>query len=618
MAAPHLNPTVRPRPPKGPARYRLARRFPLPHPPSASVRTNDSDGDALSATVATGPSHGQLQLNKDGSFTYTPTAGYAGADSFTYKATDGVQTSTATVSLTISDGGILSPQPDSYSILHDQVLSVDADTGVLANDSDSDGDGLTANLVSGSGPSYGTLQFNDDGSFTYTPSAGYVGSDSFQYTASDGVSTSASTTVSLSVTDNAPVAINHSYSIPQNTTENVTAAAGLLNAASDADDDALTASAATQPSHGNATVNSDGSFTYTPNSGYTGTDSFQYAVDDGAESTDATVTLNVHAGDTAPVANADRYSMVHDQVLNPDASTGVLANDTDADGDPLTASLVSGPANGTLTLNPDGSFTYTPKAAWIGTDSFQYTASDGQLTSNPATVTLTVSDPNAPVANPDNYSVASNTQLVTVGFDTAQAAPGVLANDSDADGDQLTASLASGPSNGTLTLNSDGTFTYTPTSSFIGTDSFTYTASDGILTSSPAKVTIQVIAPPSAINDSYQVQRDETLNVDSSTGVLANDTIANGDPLTANLVSDVSNGTLALDSDGSFTYTPNPGFVGTDSFTYTANDGLIVSNTATVTLTIAGTDVAPVADDANYSVVHDRVLTTTGVDGRAS
>jgi VCBS repeat-containing protein len=237
------------------------------------------------------------------------------------------------------------------------------------------------------------------------------------------------------------------------------------------------------------------------------------------------------------------------------------------------------------------------------------------LTSNPATVTITVSDSNAPVANPDTYTVQCNTQLVTVDFDTAQASPGVLANDSDADGDQLTASLASGPSDGTLTLNSDGTFTYTPNSGFTGTDSFTYTAGDGILISSLAPVTIQVIAAPSAANDSYQVRRDETLTVDSSTGVLANDTDTSGDPLTANLVSDVSHGTLALDSDGSFTYTPNPGFVGTDTFTYTADDDLLVSNTATVTLTVTGADVAPTADDATYSVVHDRVLTTTADTG---
>ena len=132
----------------------------------------------------------------------------------------------------------------------------------------------------------------------------------------------------------------------------------MLSSASDDDGDALTASlvAGSGPSHGTVMVNADGSFTYTPNTGYTGSDSFQYAVSDGAESTDATVTLTIHAGDTAPVANADSYSMTHDQVLSGDASTGVLANDTDAEGDPLTAKLVSGPADGALTLNPDGSF----------------------------------------------------------------------------------------------------------------------------------------------------------------------------------------------------------------------------------------------------------------------
>ena len=155
----------------------------------------------------------------------------------------------------------------------------------------------------------------------------------------------------------------------------------------------------------------------------------------------------------------------------------MLANDTDADGNALTAILVSGPANGTLSLAANGGFTFTPTTDWSGTTSFTYKANDGTANSATQTATITVAPPvvvnHAPVANADAYSTAANTAL------TVNAASGVLANDTDADGDALTAVLVSGPANGTLSLAADGGFTFTPTTNWSGTTSFTYKASDG-------------------------------------------------------------------------------------------------------------------------------------------
>ena len=157
------------------------------------------------------------------------------------------------------------------------------------------------------------------------------------------------------------------------------------------------------------------------------------------------------------------------------SAPGVLGNDTDFDSSTLTATVVtgSGPAHGTLTFNPDGAFTYNPDANFNGTDTFTYRANDGTAQSNPATVTITVSASNdVPIATADAYSTGEDTALTV-------NAPGVLANDSDADGNPLTAVLGSGPSHGTLTLNANGSFTYTPTADYNGPDSFTYRASDG-------------------------------------------------------------------------------------------------------------------------------------------
>src|SRR5207237_756335 len=152
---------------------------------------------------------------------------------------------------------------------------------------------------------------------------------------------------------------------------------------------------------------------------------------------------------------------------------GVLANDSDADGANLQVLLVGPPAHGAMTLNADGSFTYTPSSDFNGSDSFTYKANDGTSDSNVATVTIAINAVNdAPVAVNDSYSTNEDTSLTI-------AAPGVVGNDTDIDSAVLTASLVSGPANGTLTLNADGRFTYTPNANFNGSDSFTYKANDG-------------------------------------------------------------------------------------------------------------------------------------------
>ncbi|QIB64750.1 tandem-95 repeat protein [Kineobactrum salinum] len=166
------------------------------------------------------------------------------------------------------------------------------------------------------------------------------------------------------------------------------------------------------------------------------------------------------------------------------AGQNVLANDSDADGDSLTAVLVGSPQNGSLVLNASGSFSYTPNEGFAGEDSFTYRASDGQAQSNVATVTLTVAEPEnrAPQAVADDF-----------GSDFAGA--NVLANDSDPDGDSLTAILVNSTSNGSLQLNADGSFSYTPNTGYVGPDSFSYRASDGELNSDVVTVNLSVPTP---------------------------------------------------------------------------------------------------------------------------
>jgi large repetitive protein len=267
----------------------------------------------------------------------------------------------------------------------------------------------------------------------------------------------------------------------------------------------------------------------------------------------------------------------------------VLANDGDLDGDSLSAALVSGPSDGTLALNPNGSFFYTPAANFNGRDSFSYRASDGTLTSNLATVTITVGAVNdTPAGVADAYTTAEDTVLTV-------PAPGVLANDTDPDGTTLTAVLESGPTHGTLALNTNGSFTYTPSANYNGPDTFTYQASDGTARSNPATVTITVTPvndAPTAADDAYTTAEDTALTV-AAPGVLANNTDPDGDTLSAVAESGPSHGTLSHNANGSFTYIPDANFNGSDTFTYRASDGTLTSNLATVTITVTAVNDVP-------------------------
>ncbi|MGH7783506.1 MAG: Ig-like domain-containing protein, partial [Candidatus Binatia bacterium] len=276
-----------------------------------------------------------------------------------------------------------------------------------------------------------------------------------------------------------------------------------------------------------------------------------------------------------PTAGDDSYSTdVNRGILI--TRPGILANDTSPIvGATLVPNLVSPPSHAqSFFFGNDGGFSYNPSTDFSGADTFKYTVNDGNAESNVATVTITVAEP--PTANNDSYSTRANTRLTI-------SAPGVLGNDTSAL--PLTSVLVAVPTHGQLLFGNNGGFIYDPTSGFAGSDSFTYKANDGGADSNVATVTITVLPPPTANDDSYSTIEGTQVNI-SAPGVLANDVSPSGAPLSAFFLNGPANGALVLGLNGSFTYTPTIGFVGTDSFTYQANDGTASSNVAIVTLVI--------------------------------
>ncbi|NLH15985.1 MAG: tandem-95 repeat protein [Phycisphaerae bacterium] len=367
---------------------------------------------------------------------------------------------------------------DSYPVDEDTVLEIAA-PGVLENDSDVDGQTITVSEFTE--PGNGTLAVATDGSFTYTPNENFNGNDNFTYTIHDskGAAATATVTITIGAVNDNPVAVNDSATVAQGAGVEIAVLANDF----DIDGDSLTVTAVESPTSGTAVIG-DNKITYTSALDYTGMVSFDYTASDEKGGTAAgTVSVTVTRINTPPVADPDSYVVAEDDTLTV-PTPGVLENDSDADSDPLTALVIAGPSHGSLTLNLDGSFSYTPSANYNGSDSFTYTANDGLADSTPATVSIIISPVNDnPVADNDSATTTQNTPI----------AVSVLANDSDIDGDSLAITDVTAPTNGTAVI-SGTTITYTPNTGFFGTDSFAYSIRDGKGGTASGTVTISVQA----------------------------------------------------------------------------------------------------------------------------
>ena len=384
---------------------------------------------------------------------------------------------------------------DSYNLTEDPsfgFVSISASDGLLANDTDLEGDGLSVVMVDP--PQSIRVNLAADGSMGIFLPENFSGTDTFTYTAHDG-QTSKPATVTINVANvyDPATAVPDTYKLLPTEKLNVSAGTGVLSNDRNPDQGPLAAVLTTDVNQGSLTLQADGAFRFDP-LGKSGHVTFTYQVDDQTKlSAPATVTLIVN---TPPVAAADRFVVNEDTAFIRTTQNGVLANDVDADGDKLTVTLVDPPQNGTLTLGEDGSVDYLPDADYHGSDSFTYRLSDGEDESPLATVNLTIQSVNDPPSGgADTYFTGADREL------TVSAASGVLANDRDIDSLSLTATLTQGPTRGTLQFRADGSFLYTPKTGFKGTDSFVYVAGDGQVQSAPVTVTLLVGDPPVIISE---------------------------------------------------------------------------------------------------------------------
>ena len=557
---------------------------------------SDIDSNNLTVNLKADANQGDLILNQDGTFEYSPFPSFYGEDRFTYVATDGLlESNIVTVTIQVDiDNETPIANDNNYSVDEDLLLNVLPENGLLTNDTDSDGDTLT--IVSYDQPANGQVDVNlQDGSFTYSPFNDFNGTDSFTYYITDTYhdSTPATVTITVNPLNDAPIANDDPPAgIPYVTIEDVELvisdlAQGLLFNDSDIDSNQLTVVRYNQPNNGRVNIAANGTFTYQPENNFNGTDSFTYFANDGEtdSSTAATVTIIISPDNDAPIVNNKSYSVVENNILNI-AAPGVLVNITDIENDPLTAEVVTNinPSTGILTFFSDGSFSYEPSLDFEGLTTFTYVAYDGtDISTVPGTVSITVirANNNPPIANNDNGLVVDEDGSLNIN---------VLSNDTDADDDTLTSVLDSPPSNGTVIPELDGTFTYIPGPNFNGQDSFTYFANDSFTNSvSSAVVSINVSPlndapeaiinmtniPPVYVNDLLQLDASASFDVD-------------GDNLTYQwIMISQPNGSNATLSDAAIINpTLSPDYSGFYTLELQVNDGFITSTSPRFTIEV--------------------------------
>ena len=561
---------------------------------TGNLTGSDSDGDSLSFSVVGTPNRGTVTINSNGSFTYVHSGGEGASDSFTFSITDDsssqLTSNTATVTITIN------PVNDA-PVIDD--ISKTLDEGASAEISVSGTDAESAILVYEivSAPSNGTFTLDSStGLGYYTHNGSETISDSFVVRAKESTAEVYSANATVTITVNA---VNDSPLSPDGTVtlDEGTSSQSVSFGASDAEGSSLTINVSSQGSFGTAVVNG-ADFVYTHDGSETTSDTFSYSVSDGTLSSTGMITVTINPTNDAPTGVADTYYVTRNSTTQMAAEIGVLRNDTDSDSDSTLFSVSQGstsPQYGQLTLNQDGSFTYITDGtnSTFNSDSFSYTVSDGSANSSEVTVTLEVA---SIIPVPNSYTNAEGATL------TVDANDGVVTNDVDPNGLTLSATVVANPTYGTLTLNADGSFTYVHDGTENRKDSFTYNLKNA--NDDESKSTFVVINNTN-VNDA-PTSSGTTFTLNEGASNIFTPTYADTDTqltgITFAITTDVTNGVLSDNGDGTYTYIHNGGETTSDTFTYSVSDGEFTLENLAGAITVTAVNDVPVATNLSYTL----------------
>ncbi|EKG2655718.1 tandem-95 repeat protein [Vibrio parahaemolyticus] len=562
--------------------------------------TFEDDGKVVSLDTNNGPANGTVSVNPDGSVTYTPNDNYHGADSFTYIVTSGGVSESTTVNVDVT------PENDA-PVAKDDTAITDEDTpvtiAVLPNDTDADGDKLS--IESASVPKeQGTVEVVD-GKLVFTPAENFNGDAEITYTVTDGQLTDeAKVTVTVNPVNDAPtIKVDAVESITEDAVSTDTVVATLTVRDTDTPEDQLTVSLEN---------NSNGYFVLVGNEVKLTQAGVDAVNNDELNLKDLTISASVSDGVNPTAIDSDSLivnrvndaptveNAIADQVLSEDFDTYTIdLNEVFKDTDSSLEFSVSG--NNSIQISiVSGVATITPTADWNGKETITFTAKDPSGESISQTVNFTV----APVADivADNATVVEDTPTIIK----------VLGNDTFEGDDQVVSlDTNNGPANGTVSVNPDGSVTYTPNDNYHGTDSFTYiVTSGGVSESTTVNVDVTPVNDaPVAKDDIATTQEDTAVTIDA----LPNDTDADGDKLSIESASvPKDQGTVEV-VDGKLVFTPAENFNGDAEITYAVTDGQLTDE-AKVTVTVNPVNDAPIIKvDAVESITEDAVSTDTVV-----
>ncbi|TOI51743.1 RTX toxin [Vibrio parahaemolyticus] len=560
--------------------------------------TFESTDKVVSLDADNGPKNGTVIVNNDGTVTYTPDDNYVGKDTFTYVVTSGGVSESTTVEVNVT------PVNDA-PVAKDDIATTQEDTAVtidvLTNDTDVDGD--TLSIQSASVPSdQGTVEIVD-GKLVFTPAENFNGDAEITYTVTDGQLTDeAKVTVTVNPVNDAPtIKVDAVESITEDAVNNDTVVATLTVRDTDTPEDQLTVSLEN---------NSNGYFVLVGNEVKLTQAGVDAVNNDELNLKDLTISASVSDG-VNPTANDSDSLVVNrvndaptvenaiaDQELSEDFATYTIdLNDAFKDSDSALNFSVSGNSNVLVSIE-NGIATISPTADWNGSETLTFTATDPSGESISQTVNFTV----APVADivADKATVVEDTPTIIK----------VLGNDTfEGDGKVVSLDTNNGPANGTVSVNPDGSVTYTPNDNYHGADSFTYiVTSGGVNESTTVNVDVTPVNDaPVAKDDIATTQEDTAVTID----VLPNDSDVDGDKLSIQSATvPEAQGKVEI-VDGKLVFTPAENFNGHAEITYTVTDGQLTDE-AKVTVTVNPVDDAPtIKVDAVESITEDAVSTDT-------